>query len=252
MTTTQSSETGFVDLGDVHTYYAVDGSGEPLVLLHGGMATIDTFADLTAALAPSYRVHRPERRGHGRTPDVEGPITYEVMAADTVAYIEALGIGPVHLAGWSDGAVVGLLVALTRPDLVRSLVFIGSALTADGLPPELQPLPPHIPVESLPPFLRDMYAAVSPDGADHFDAVFAKLEPSWLALPYVELSELKALTLPTLVIVADHDMVTVAHADQIRNAIAGAQLAVVPGDHAVPLMRPGLIANLVVDFLGGS
>src|SRR5262249_22095921 len=121
---TSNSSGQYIDANNVHTYYEVTGRGEPLVLLHGGMCTIDTFAGLAAELAPSYRVHLPERRGHGRTADVPGPITYDNMAVDTIAFIDALGIGPVHLVGWSDGAVVGLKVALTRPDLVKSLAFI--------------------------------------------------------------------------------------------------------------------------------
>src|SRR5437879_5994609 len=107
----------YVDAGGVRTYYAVEGEGEPLILLHGGGATLETFDGETSALASKYRVYLPERRGHGRTPDVEGPITYEIMAQDTIAFLEATGIASAHLVGWSDGALVGLLVALRRPDL---------------------------------------------------------------------------------------------------------------------------------------
>jgi pimeloyl-ACP methyl ester carboxylesterase len=183
VTTTSSVEQGFVDLDGVRTYHEISGAGEPLVLLHGGMCTIDTFAELASQLASSYRVHRPERRGHGRTGDVDGPITFASMAADTIAYIEQLGIAPAHVVGWSDGAVIGLVVALARPDLVASLTLIGCALTEDGLPAEMLPLPERIPIESLPPLLREMYAAVSPDGPEHFDVVWDKLSPAWTAFP---------------------------------------------------------------------
>lgn len=249
MTTTSASEQGYVDLDGVRTYHEIAGTGEPLVLLHGGMCTIDTLAELASQLATSYRVHRPERRGHGRTPDVPGPITYQNMAGDTVAYIERLGIAPVHLVGWSDGAVIGLLVALTRPDLVRSLTFIGSALTEDGLPAEMRAPPDRIPIEALPPFLREMYAAVSPDGPKHFDVVWDKLSPAWTAFPYVDLGELESLRAPTLVVAGDHDMVTVEHAAAICRATPDARLAVIPGEHSVPIEKPALVANLVLDFL---
>jgi len=248
-TTTTTTESGYLDLDGVRTYHEVTGTGEPLVLLHGGMCTIDTFAELAANLSPHYRVHRPERRGHGRTADVPGPITYENMAADTVAYLERLELAPAHLVGWSDGAVVALLVALTRPDLVRSLVMIGSALTEDGLPPEMLPLPERIPIEALPPFLREMYAAVSPDGPDHFDVVWEKLSPAFTALPYVELSELPRIAAPTLVVAGDRDMVTPEHAAAVARAIPQGRLAIVPGDHSVPLEKPGLVGDLVLDFI---
>ena len=249
--TTATAESGFVDLDGVRTYHEITGSGDPLVLLHGGMCTIDTFGDLAAVVATRHRVHRPERRGHGRTADVPGPITYENMAADTVAYLERLELAPAHLVGWSDGAVVALLVALTRPDLVRSLVVIGTALTEDGLPAEMRPLPERLPVDVLPPFLREMYAAVSPDGPEHFDVVFDKLSPSWTALPYVDLSELPRIATPTLVMAGDRDMVTPEHAAAVAQAIPQGRLAIVPGDHAVPLEKPGLVGDIVLDFIAG-
>ncbi len=110
----------YVDANGVHTYYEEHGSGDPLLLLlHGGLVDGDSFAQQTPVFAEHYRVIVPDRRGHGRTPDVEGPISYELMADDTIAFMEALGTGPAHLVGWSDGGNVGLLVAIKRPDLVR-------------------------------------------------------------------------------------------------------------------------------------
>jgi pimeloyl-ACP methyl ester carboxylesterase len=77
----------------------------------------------------------PERRGHGRTPDVEGPISFELMAKDTIAFLEIVVGGPAHPVGCSDGAIVALLVALRRPDLVRRLVFIAGVFHLDGWSP---------------------------------------------------------------------------------------------------------------------
>lgn len=246
------SEQGYVDLDGVRTYHEVTGDGEPLVLLHGGVCTVETFHGLAAELAPSYRVHLPERRGHGRTPDVPGPLTYEVMAADTVAYLTHLGTGPVHLCGWSDGAVVGLLAALARPDLVRSLVFVGSALDESGLPGPMRAMLDHISPGDLPPFLRDQYAAVSPDGPEHFDVVCERLFEAWRAMPYADLTALGALTMPVLVVAGDHDGVTVAHCEEIRRALPDGHLAVLPGDHGLPMEKPALLAAVVRDFLAGA
>jgi pimeloyl-ACP methyl ester carboxylesterase len=237
----------YVDLGDVRMYHEISGQGSPLVLLHGALCTADTYAGLAGELAPSYLVHRPEQRGHGRTADVPGPIDYAVMAADTIAFI-----GPAHLVGWSDGAVVALQVAMARPDLVASLVFIGNPLTLDGLPPEMLPLPETYTADVMPQVVRDMYGAVSPDGPDHFDAVFDKLAPMWNDFPLVDMDELANLSVPTLVVVADRDMVTVEHADALRRTIPGARLAVLPGDHSLPMSKAGLTAALFLDFLSES
>jgi pimeloyl-ACP methyl ester carboxylesterase len=89
-----------VDANGVHTYYEEHGSGEPLLLRHGGLSSADDIGMQTSALAEHYRVVLPERRAHSRTPDVDGPITYELMADDTIAFMEALGTGPAHLVGW--------------------------------------------------------------------------------------------------------------------------------------------------------
>jgi len=239
----------YVDLDGVRMHHEVSGDGAPLVLLHGALCTAATFGGLAAGLDPSYTVHRPEQRGHGHTADVPGPIDYEVMAADTVAYLEALELGPAHLVGWSDGAVVALSVSMARPDLVRSLVFIGNPLTLDGLPAEMLPLPEVFPVESIPQTMRDMYGAVSPDGPEHFDVVFDKLAPMWSAFPLVDMAALAQLSIPTLVVVADRDMVTVDHADMLRRTIPGARLAVIPGDHSLPMAKVSIVAPLILDFL---
>ncbi len=83
-----------------------------MVLLHGGMTTAETFDAQAAGLSRHYRVYVPERRGHGRTPDVPGPLTFDIMAEDNAAFLRALDLAPAHLVGWSDGAAVGLLTAL--------------------------------------------------------------------------------------------------------------------------------------------
>jgi pimeloyl-ACP methyl ester carboxylesterase len=241
---------GYVNAGGVRTYFAVEGEGEPLILLHGGGATLETFDGETSALASKYRVYLPERRGHGRTPDVEGPITYENMAEDTIAFLEALAIPPAHLVGWSDGALVGLLVALRRPELVRKLVLIGQCVNFQGARPEALALMEHFTPETFPPMLVQMYAAVSPDGPDHFRVVFDKLVTLWQKDPAIALGELARVAAPTLVLLGDDDMLTIEHAAAMQRALSNSQLAVVPGaSHALPMEKPEIVNRLILDFL---
>ena len=102
----------YVDVNGLATWHEVRGEGEPVVLLHGAFAGASSWAAQAPALARAgYKVHLPERRGHAHTPDVAGPLTYGVMADDTVAYLDTVVGGPARLVGWSDGAVVALLVA---------------------------------------------------------------------------------------------------------------------------------------------
>ena len=257
-TTTQGKVQDYVDADGVKTYYEAIGDGEPLVLLHGGLSTIETFAPMIPGLAAGYRVYSPERRGHGRTPDVEGPITAEIQATDTITFIETLGIGPVHLVGWSDGALIGLLVALRRPDLVRKLVMIDHPADHTGDSPAAQGMVEALKAgqmrpEMMPPMLRELYGKVSPDGPEHFDVVFHKIMSLDNVLNWPGLASLKDVAAPTLVLLADDGMVTAAHGDAMRRALPNSQLAVVPGTtHLLVLEKPSLVDRLVLDFLASA
>jgi pimeloyl-ACP methyl ester carboxylesterase len=241
----------YIDTGRVHTYYEVNGSGDPLILLHGGMCTAETFDGQTPALAEHFRVYLPERRAHGRTADVPGPITYEIMAQDTIAFIEAVGIERAHLVGWSDGALVGLLVALWRPELVGKLVLMAQSVNWEGVPPELAPFVGRMTNEMLPPQLKQAYQALSPDGPDHLDDVLDKLLLLWNTDPAFPLGELERVAAPVLVLAADDDiLLSIEHAAAMQRALPDSQLAVVPGaSHAVPMEKPELVNRLILDFL---
>jgi pimeloyl-ACP methyl ester carboxylesterase len=131
------SEMGqYVMAGNVRMYYEEHGEGEPLLLMHGGACTIETFYGLTPELANRYKVILPERRGHGRTADFPGPISYDLIAQDTIAFLEATGITSAHLVGYSDGADVGMLVAMSRPDLARKFVSVSGNFDVNGMTKE--------------------------------------------------------------------------------------------------------------------
>jgi pimeloyl-ACP methyl ester carboxylesterase len=244
----------YVDAGGLKTYYEAEGAGEPLVLLHGGFCTIETFGGLTPKLAEHYRVYLPERRAHGRTPDVEGPLTYEIMALDTIAFLDAAGLSAAHLVGWSDGAVVALLVALRRPDLVRRLVMIGQNVNQEGLRPEvLEMLKLDKMPDMLPPMLRDLYNAVSPDGPEHWDVVLDKMWQMIRTEPNIAFAELERVSAPTLLIVADQDFPTLEHSEAMQRSLPNARLEVVPdATHGLPMEKPDVVARLVLDFLAGG
>jgi pimeloyl-ACP methyl ester carboxylesterase len=251
MTTSADPTTGnYIQAGGVNTYYEVEGQGDPLVLLHGGFCTIETWGAQTPALAERYRVYLPERRGHGRTADVPGPTGYQIMARDTIAFMDDLGIKAAHLVGWSDGANVGLEIALLRPDLVRKLVFMSAVADLDGYTETMQAQSANLAPDALPPTLREAYDAVSPDGPEHFPVIFDKLAAVWQTEPRHPLSDLADVSAPTLVILGDDDVVSIEHAAALQRAIPDAQLAVVPGtDHVLIFEKPGIVNRLILDFL---
>jgi pimeloyl-ACP methyl ester carboxylesterase len=247
----------YLDAGGVHTYYEVAGQGEPLLLLHGGFSTIESWGAQVPALAEHYRVYLPERRGHGRTPDVDGPTGFDIMARDTIAFMEALEISSAYIVGWSDGGNVGLEIALVRPDLVGKLVIIGAGDDFDVMQPdgpkytaELRAQAEHLTPDALPPMLREAYEQLSPDGPDHFPIVFDKLIAAWRSGPGHALNDLASIAAPTLVLVGDDDIITVDHAAAIQREIPGAQLAVVPGtDPLLQYEKPDLVNRILLDFL---
>jgi pimeloyl-ACP methyl ester carboxylesterase len=153
------------------------------------------------------------------------------------------------VVGWSDGANVGMITAMRRPDLVRKLVLIGTAVNISGAKPWARALTEQLTVDHLPPMLVDEYAALSPDGRDHLPVVFAKLSRAILDTPET-LTDLARITAPTLVMAGDDDLVTVEHAEAMRAAVPDGQLAIVPGaSHGLPLEKPDLVARLILDFL---
>jgi pimeloyl-ACP methyl ester carboxylesterase len=240
----------YVDTGGVRTYYEIVGEGEPVVLLHGGLCTIETWGPQLPALAARYKVYMPERRGHGRTADVAGPITYANMADDTIAFMKAMRLESAHLIGWSDGAMIGLMVAMQRPDLVRKLGFISNPLNPAGTRPKYNEMMKHMKAEHLPPRLVQAYAAVSPDGPDHFAVVVEKLVAEWLVHPGFQLEQLRTVTAPTLIVAGDDDLMFISHAADMQEALPDGQLAVIPGTtHALAAEKPELVNRILLDFL---
>jgi pimeloyl-ACP methyl ester carboxylesterase len=241
----------YVDVNGLATWHEVHGSGQPVVLLHGAFGGASSWSfQVPALVGAGYKVHVPERRGHAHTRDVEGPLTYGVMADDTVAYLDGVVGGPAHLVGWSDGAVVALLVAQRRPDLVDRLVLIGqwynsSGIVSGGLFDQLV-----AGGDQVMGFLRAEYDRVSPDGPDHFPVVYAKTMRMVTTEPELDLGSLAVVTAPTLVLQGDRDAVTLEHGAAVAAALPHGRLAVLPGTHTLPIESPRVVNALLAWFLG--
>ena len=235
-----------VQLGAVKTWYDEHGEGEPLVLLHGGLVDARFFDPNLPALAEHFHVYTPERRGHGHTPDVEGPITYQLMTDDTIAFLETVVGQPADLVGHSDGAFVAMLVAMQRPELVNRLVMISGGFSKSGeAAPDME-----WDVDQIAEFLGPAYGEVSPDGADHFKVVATKVGKMAAVEPALQASELAEVTCRSLVMFADDDLVTPQHMVDMYDALPNAELAIVPGtSHFLTQEKPELVNKIVVDFL---
>jgi pimeloyl-ACP methyl ester carboxylesterase len=236
----------YVQTGAVRTWYDEHGDGDPLVLMHGGLVDARWFTPNLDPLAEHFHVYTPERRGHGHTPDVEGPITYQLMADDTIAFLDAVIDGPADLVGHSDGAFVAMLVAMQRPDLVNRLVLISGGFDKSGeAAPDME-----FDVAEVVQFLGGAYGEVSPDGEAHFPVVVAKIGELMKEEPRMDVSELSRVPHRTLVMFSDDDLMTLHHAVEMFEALPDAELAVVPGtSHFLTQEKPHLVNALVLDFL---
>jgi pimeloyl-ACP methyl ester carboxylesterase len=236
----------YVQLGGVKTWYDEHGSGEPLVLLHGGLLDSRQFAPILPALAERFRVYTPERRGQGHTPDVPGPITYQNMAEDTIAFLDAVVGEPADLVGHSDGAFVAMLIAMQRPELVNRLVMISGGFNKSG---EAVP-DAEWDVDQLTQFLGPAYGEVTPDGIDHFGVVATKVGELAAVEPNLQSSDLAGIAQRALVMFSDDDLMTLAHAVEMYDALPNAELAIVPGtSHFLIQEKPHVVNAIVLHFL---
>jgi pimeloyl-ACP methyl ester carboxylesterase len=241
----------YVKIGDVNTWYDEEGSGDSLVLFHGGLSTNETWAAQIPRLAESFRVVAPERRGHGHTADSEGPLSYDLMAQDMIGFLDTVVGGPAHIVGWSDGGIVGLIVAMDRPDLVRKLIVISANFDTSGLiPGALEELASMTADSEDLAMFRAAYEAVAPDGPKHWPVVFAKFQAMVSTQPNITGAELARIGSPTLVLAGDDDMISPEHSLALYRAIPNSELALVPGtSHALMMEKPDLVNRLMMDFL---
>ncbi|NQX12496.1 alpha/beta fold hydrolase [Microbacteriaceae bacterium VKM Ac-2855] len=201
------------------------------------------FEALSRSGSGEYAVHAFERPGHGRTPDEPGDFTFERMLALTVEYLDAVGLDAVHVVGFSDGAILGLLLAMRHPERVRSLVSISANLDPSGFRTEGGG-PPGPDTEG------EWYARLSPDGPEHASAVLAKLYRLWTEEPHIPAADLARITAPTLIVAADRDSIATAHTLLISESIPDARLCIVPGaTHGLLDQKAAFVTQVLQDFL---
>jgi len=239
----------YADVNGVRIYYEEHGSGDPILLLHGGLAGTYVWDAMIPGLADSHHAYVPENRGRGRSPDVDGPITYQSMADDIMAFLEGTVGEPATLIGGSDGGIVGLLVAGQRPELLRKLVTIGANFHRDGLAGAAMWLEGS-PGDEDWAGPRQRYEEVSPDGPDHFPVVFEKLRTMWRTEPNMTVDDLAKIPVPVLVVAGDDDVVAHEHTVAMYEALPQGQLAIIPGaSHGVFMEKADLLNRLILDFM---
>jgi pimeloyl-ACP methyl ester carboxylesterase len=250
----------YIEVRGAKLYTQIYGHGPPVLFLHGGMAFFDnSFAKQRDYFSSFRTVIGIDQRGHGHSPDGPWSLSYKLMADDTAAIIEQLGLGPVDVVGHSDGADLALILVRDHPQLVHRLVISGANIRVDFSAEEKQraqwspeQLAAHLreTAASLPPWFLPDYARVSPDGPDHWMKLLAKCYDMWLQPVVIEPADLKNISIPVLVMAGDHDFTSVEENAEIFRDLPHGQLIIVPASsHGTFNKRPELVNLAIREFL---
>lgn len=252
----------YAAVNGLNMYYEVHGAGQPLVLLHGGFMTIEALGPLLPSLAQTRRVIAVELEGHGRTADLDRPLSPEQMAEDVAGLLRQLGIAQTDVFGFSLGGQTALRLAMRHPDLVRKLVLASTTYGNDGFYPSVVASWPGMSPEVLAGTpMEQAYARTAPN-PEHWPVFVDKMKHALMDFEGWPAADVQSITAPTLLLLGDADVVRPEYAVEMFRLLGGAredggvggvpqsQLAVLPGTtHFSMLYRTDLLLPIVTPFL---
>jgi pimeloyl-ACP methyl ester carboxylesterase len=225
----------YVNINNVEIYYETYGAGPPVLVLHGGLGSIQGMSDQIRALASSHFVVAADSRGHGRSTDSDAPLSYSLMSDDMLKLLDYLQLDRVDIVGWSDGGIIGLDLAMRHPERVRRLVAISANYDLDGLleRPTLDADIPRAPLR---------YRLLARDPA-HWPALYRKVVTMWETQPHYTLNDLGHIKARTLVMAGEFDIIKREHTDQLARAIPGAQKVIIKGGTHTAVFDEARVVN---------
>lgn len=267
MTTNPNNPAGtYASVNGINLYYETHGTGQPLILLHGGFGTCETFTDLYPTLALNHQLIGVDLYGHGHTALTDRPLRFEHLADDIAGLIHYLALEQADVLGYSLGGIVALQTAIRHPACVNKLVVISAPFKWKGWHPEVQTGFSSIASELfLGTPLHDAYLRVAPKPED-FPRFVAHMKEA-TSQEYDWTEAVSALRTPTLVIAGDSDSLPPSHAVAFFNLLGGglkdagwtgehlssSQLAILPGiTHYNSIFRADLLLPVLVSFLDGK
>jgi pimeloyl-ACP methyl ester carboxylesterase len=253
-----------VEVNGMQIYYEVSGQGEPLVVLHGAYMNIPSMGGIVGRLAETHKVYALEFQGHGRTTDIDRPITYPNLADDVAAFMDAVGVEKADVFGYSMGSAAGLQLAIRHPEKVGKLVAASVSYDVDGMQPAMAAFIPQMAPEMFVGTpMEDEWKklAADPDG-------FRPLVEKLIALEHEPMdweAEVKALKSPVLIISGDSDVVTLEHTVAMFRLLGGgimgdmgtplpaSRLAILPAtSHTAVINQVDLLYGFIEPFLQGK
>jgi pimeloyl-ACP methyl ester carboxylesterase len=250
-----------IEVNGAALYYEEHGDGTPLILIHGGLSSSSQWEPVVPELADGFRVITPDSRGHGRSTNPSGELSYALIADDVAAVIAALGLRRAVVGGWSDGGQVALELGARHPDAAGALIvgaaypdFDGGGLREVhrallGADETGVPDPAHLDAQ-LGEFAEEI-KALHPGGPERWLALVRQTAPMWLDYAGLGPSELQAIQTPVLVLAGDRDeLIPLELSVSLYRALPDAELAVCPQlshDGPTPERAP-VLASLIRDF----
>lgn len=212
-------------------YYEIHGSGYPLVLLHGGGSTItSTYGRILPQLAATHQVIAIELQAHGRTKDIDRPLSFEQDADDVAALLLQLHIDKADFMGFSNGGTTCLQIAIRYPQLVNKLVLAAAAYKRSGMQPGFFEGMQHATMDQMPQPLKEAYLKVNNDPKG-LEAMFHRDVARMVAFKDIPDAAIKAIQAPALVINGDAEVIRADHALELAHTLPHARLAILPGGH---------------------
>ena len=239
-------QSGVAAVNGIRLWYAVFGHGDPVILVHGGLANSDYWGLQIPVLARRYQVIVLDSRGHGRSTRTAAPIGYDAMAADVLALMDTLHIGKAALVGWSDGAIIGLDIAIHHPERLTKLFAFAANSDPSGVKD----------VDKSPVFTAYIdrasreYAKLSPTPMQ-FKAFLDNISRMWASEPHFTDEQLRGIKVPTWIVDADHDeAIKREDTDHMASLIPGAGELILPAvSHFAFLQDPGMFNEALMRFL---
>ena len=244
----KATTTGYVAHDGAQIWYATYGAGPPVVLLHGGLSNSRYWANQVPALVRAgHAVVTIDSRGHGRSTRDARPYTYELMESDVVAVMNRLHIRRAAVVGWSDGAIIGLVMAMKNPERLTRVFAFAANMDPSGVKPDVTTNPVFSVFERR---AAGEYAALSrtPRG---FDAFSKAINRMWDTEPNYKATDLARIRTPVAIVDGDHDeAIKREHTEYLARSIPGAKLIILRGvSHFAMLRKPALFNMAMLGFL---
>ncbi len=243
-----AKRSGQAQVNGISIHYAIYGKGSPVIFLHGGLANTDYWGNQVPAVAAHHTVILMDSRGHGRSTRDQRPYGYDLMADDVVALMDELKIARADIVGWSDGAILGIDLALRHKERVGKVFAFAANTATSGVKDDTETNP------TFAAFIdraRHEYARNSATPED-FDGFLDQISHMWNAQPNWSDAELKAIDTPILVVDGDHDeAIKREHTEYIATTIPHAGLLILPNaSHFAFLQDPKQFNFAILHFLG--